>query len=296
MNFTSDSNLFPVFSFKFGHIDQDAIETLDIKPLWYYAEAKSEAKGGWLINETFYKHLRSSYSEEHIATGNFPMGEDSAADNNSSRFVILGVLSDFHYASFHSEIGNFAFYIPEPDERRNRFVLVRIKQSDGNELLNAIDDKIAAFYPGQPVNYSFLDEQLNNEYASEQLLLRLINAFSILAILIASMGLMGLSIFMTERRTKEIGVRKVNGASVYEIVKMLNIVFIKWVVLAFIIATPFTFYFAQQWLQNFAYRTQLSWWIFILAGLITLFIVIIAVSWQTFKVARRNPIDALRYE
>ena len=296
MNFTSDSNLFPVFPFKFGHIDQDAIETLDIKPLWYYAEAKSEAKGGWLINETFYKHLRSSYSEEQIATGNFPMGEDAAADNNSSRFVILGVLSDFHYASFHSEIGNFAFFIPEPDERRNRFVLVRIKQSEGNELLNAIEAKIAAFYPGQPLNYSFLDEELNREYASEQLLMRLINTFSILAILIASMGLMGLSIFMTERRTKEIGIRKVNGSSVYEIVKMLNIVFVKWVVLAFIIATPLTYYFAQEWLQNFAYRTQLSWWIFILAGVIALFIVIIAVSWQTIKVARRNPVEALRYE
>jgi putative ABC transport system permease protein len=110
------------------------------------------------------------------------------------------------------------------------------------------------------------------------------------------MGLMGLSIFMTEKRTKEIGIRKVNGASVYEIVQMLNLVFIKWVLLAFIIATPFTYYFTERWLQNFAYSTQASWWIFILAGLITIFIVIIAVSWQTFKVARRNPIEALRYE
>jgi putative ABC transport system permease protein len=141
-----------------------------------------------------------------------------------------------------------------------------------------------------------LDDELNKEYASEQLLMKLINTFSVLAILIAIMGLMGLSIFMTEKRTKEIGIRKVNGASVYEIVQMLNLVFIKWVVLAFVIATPFTYYFAQRWLQNFAYSTQASWWLLILAGVITLFIVIIAVSWQTFKVARRNPIKALRYE
>jgi len=126
--------------------------------------------------------------------------------------------------------------------------------------------------------------------------MRLINAFSILAILIASMGLMGLSIFMTEKRTKEIGIRKVNGSSVYEIVIMLNIVFIKWVFLAFVIATPITYYVTQQWLQNFAYRTPVSWWIFILAGVIALFIVLITVSWQSFKVARRNPVEALRYE
>jgi putative ABC transport system permease protein len=293
MNFTSGNHVFP---FKFGHIDQDALETLNIKPLWYYAEAESEATGGWLINETFYNHLRSIYSEEQIASGDFPTSEEGSADNNLTNFKILGVINDFHYASLHSEIANFAFFIPDADTRVIRFVLARIRQNESGKVIGLIEDKLAEMYPGQPVNYSFLDDELSKEYASEQLLMRLINTFSILAILIAIMGLMGLSIFMTEKRTKEIGIRKVNGASVYEIVQMLNLVFIKWVVLAFIIATPFTYYFTQGWLQNFAYSTQASWWIFILAGLITIFIVIIAVSWQTFKVARRNPIEALRYE
>lgn len=293
MNFTSGNHAFP---FKFGHIDHDAIETLGLKPLQYYDKSESEAKGGWLINETFYNHLRSVYSDEHIASGDFPTSEDEQADNNLIDFKIIGVIKDFHYASLHSEIENFAFFIPDAGSRVIRFVLARIRQNESGEVIPDIEKMLSAFYPGQPVNYSFLDEELYREYASEQLLMRLINAFSILSILIASMGLMGLSIFITEKRTKEIGIRKVNGASVYEIVKMLNIVFIKWVVLAFIIATPFSYYFSQGWLQNFAYSTKPSWWIFFLAGAITLFIVIITVSWQTIKVARRNPIEALRYE
>jgi putative ABC transport system permease protein len=293
MTLSTQDNAFP---FKFGHIDQNAIETLNIKVLKYFTGAKGEAMDGWLINETFYEHLKNIYTEDQIATGNFPSDENRADDNNLIDFKILGVMRDFHYASLHSEIENFAFFIPGHDSRVIRFVLARIQQNKSKQLIGAIEHKLSEIYPGQPINYSFLDEQLNRQYASEQLLMRLINAFSILAILIASMGLMGLSIFMTERRTKEIGIRKVNGSSVSEIVKLLNFIFIKWVGLAFIIATPIAYYASQQWLQNFAYRTTLSWWIFILAGLIALFIVMLTVSWQTYKVARRNPVEALRYE
>jgi len=219
MNFSSGDHAFP---FKFGHIDQTAIETLNIKPMRYFTEAEGEAKDGWLINETFYEHLKSTYTEDQIATGNFPSENNDAADNNSTEFKILGVMRDFHYASLHSEIENFAFFIPGPDARVIRFVLARIQQNKSRQVIETIEHKLSEIYPGQPINYSFLDEQLNREYASEQLLMRLINTFSILAILIASLGLTGLSIFMTEKRTKEIGIRKVNGSSVSEIVQMLN--------------------------------------------------------------------------
>ena len=293
MNFSIGNNTFP---FKFGHIDQNTMETLGIKPLIYFSEAKNEAIDGWYINETFYKHLRNTFSDEQIAMGNFPSDDNEAVDINLTEFVILGVISDFHYASLHSEIENFAFFIPGPDARYNRFALVRIKQNNISEVIADIENKLLEIYPGKPINYSFLDEQLNREYASEQLLIRLINAFSVLAIFIASMGLMGLSIFMIEKRTKEIGIRKVNGASVYDIVKMINIVFIKWLFLAFVIAIPVSYYAMQLWLQNFAYRTQISLWIFILAGGIALIIVLITVSWFTYRAARRNPIEALRYE
>lgn len=293
MNLSTQDNAFP---FKFGHIQQDAIETLNIKVLRYFNEAENEATDGWLINKTFYERLKNTYSEDQIVSGTIPADERAETDNGTIEFNILGVINDFHYASLHTGIDNFAFYVPGPEERTIRFVLARIHQNKSKEVIESIENKLAEIYPGQPVNYSFLDEQLNQSYASEQLLMRLINAFSILAILIASMGLMGLSIFMCEKRTKEIGIRKVNGSSVSEIVQMLNLVFIKWLLLAFVIATPIAWYASQQWLQNFAYQTPISWWIFLLAGVFALIIVLLTVSWQSFKVASRNPVEALRYE
>jgi putative ABC transport system permease protein len=117
-----------------------------------------------------------------------------------------------------------------------------------------------------------------------------------IAILIACMGLFGLAAFFSEKRTKEIGIRKVNGATIAEMMTMLNTKFIKWVFIAFLIATPIAFYAMHKWLQSFAYKTKLSWWIFALAGIIALIIAIITVSFQSWKAATKNPVDALRYE
>lgn len=293
MNFTSGGYTFP---FKLGFIDTDAIETLNIGIVEYFDNTGHDATDGWLINTTFYNQLRERFSHEQIATGNFPVDESQAEGEEATQFVVLGVMKNFHYASLHSEIESFAFFIPRPEDRYNRFMLVRIQQSKSREAIHAIEKKMAEIYPGQPFNYSFLQTELNQEYASEKTLLKLINIFSVLAILIAGMGLVGLSIFMTEKRTKEIGIRKVNGASVHEIMQMLNLVFIRWVGIAFIIATPVSWFVAENWLQNFAYKTSLSWWIFGLSGGITLVIVLVAVSWLTYRVARRNPVEALRYE
>ncbi|MCF8235593.1 MAG: hypothetical protein K9H15_03245 [Bacteroidales bacterium] len=293
MNFTSGGYTFP---FKFGFLDTDATETLNTGIVEYFAASGRDATDGWLINSTFYNQLRERFTHEQIATGDFPVDESQAEGEGITHFVVLGVMKDFHYASLHSEIENFAFFIPRPEDRFNRFMLVRIQQSKSREVISIIEKKMAEIYPGQPFSYSFLQTELNQEYASEKTLLQLINIFSVLAILIAGMGLVGLSIFMTEKRTKEIGIRKVNGASVHEIMQMLNLVFIRWVGIAFIVATPVSWYVAEIWLHNFAYKTRLSWWIFVLSGIITLCIVVITVSWQTFKVARRNPVEALRYE
>jgi putative ABC transport system permease protein len=120
--------------------------------------------------------------------------------------------------------------------------------------------------------------------------------FALLAIIVACLGLFGLAEFITKARIKEIGVRKVNGAKVSELMLMLNSDFIKWVAISFFIATPIAFYAMTKWLENFAYKTTISWWIFALAGCITLTIALLTVSWQTFRAARRNPVEALRYE
>jgi putative ABC transport system permease protein len=120
--------------------------------------------------------------------------------------------------------------------------------------------------------------------------------FAIIAILLASMGLLGMASFIMTSRTKEIGIRKVNGATISEIMRMLNISFVKWMAIAFVIATPIAYYGMNKWLESFAYKTELSWWIFVLAGIISLVIVLITVSGLTYRAARRNPIEALRYE
>lgn len=293
MNLTDEEGTIP---FKFGFLDQNAIETLNIKPVKYFSDLKEKASDGWMINESFYNHIRSKYTEEQIADGMLPLGMSETDKSNNIRFVMLGVMRDFHYASLHSKIDNFAFYIPTPKTRHYRYVLARFDQHKVKDVIATIKNQMAEIYPDQPVIYSFLDDKLANQYASEQMLLKLINAFSILAIIVASLGLMGLSIFVTEKRTKEIGIRKVNGSKVSEIVLLLCKDFIKWVTIAFVLAIPITYYISQQWLQNFAYKTALSWWIFALAGLFAMMIALITVSWQTFRAARKNPIEALRYE
>jgi len=293
MNFTTGENSFP---FKFGFIDKYAIKTLNINPLFYTTGLKENATDGWIINLTFYNKLKAVYSDEQIVKGNFSDNSNTSDENDLVEFKIIGVVDDFHYASLHSEIENFAFFVRGPREHYNRYVLVRFEQNKTKETIAAINKKMEEIYPGQPIVYSFLDEQVKSKYASEQLLLKLINVFSILAIIVACLGLMGLSIFITEKRTKEIGIRKVNGAKEIEILIMLNKDIIKWVTLAFIIATPITCYFSQKWLQSFAFRTTISWWIFILSGLLAIAIAITTVSWQTFKASRSNPVESLRYE
>ena len=292
MNFTNQGSS---FLFQFGFIDKFTTRTLNIDPVIYFNEKKADATNGWLINETFYNQLRKSYSEEQIANSNFPTDENTEKDNSRSEFIILGVIKDFHYASLHNPIENFAFYV-RPDDINNRFVLVRFNPIHINIVIEAIESKISELYPGQLANISFIDEQINSQYASEQTLMRLINSFSLVAFLISILGLTGLTLYFNEQRTKEIGIRKVNGARITEILILLNQKYIKWVTIAFIIATPIAWYFMQKWLENFAYKTELSWWIFALAGMLALGIALLTVSWQSWRAATRNPVESLRYE
>jgi putative ABC transport system permease protein len=125
---------------------------------------------------------------------------------------------------------------------------------------------------------------------------QLMGFFAILAILLASMGLFGIVSFMMANRTKEIGIRKVNGATVFEVVKLLNLGFLKWLLASLVLAIPIAYYGMNSWLTHFAYKTALSWWIFLLAGALSFIIVLLTVSGQTFKAASRNPIEALKYE
>jgi putative ABC transport system permease protein len=133
-------------------------------------------------------------------------------------------------------------------------------------------------------------------YRSEEYFARNISLFAILAVVISCIGILGLAIFSSERRTKEIGIRKINGARTSEILVLLNSNFIILVIIAFVIATPVAWYVMHKWIQNFAYRTELSWWIFGVAGFLALAIALLTVSFQSWRAATRNPVEALRYE
>jgi len=181
---------------------------------------------------------------------------------------------------------------------RNRPTTINIRfisngVGPGMDNINSIWQEML---PGYPLKYQFYDEWFDSMYRSEEYFARTISLFALLAIVISCIGILGLAIFSSERRTKEIGVRKINGSKISEILVLLNRDFIILVLVAYLIAVPIAWYGMDRWLENFAYRTELSWWIFILAGLMALVIAMVTVSWQSWRAATRNPVESLRYE
>jgi putative ABC transport system permease protein len=151
-------------------------------------------------------------------------------------------------------------------------------------------------FPGQAFHYTFLSDRIAGYYKSDYKALNLFFLFASITVFLCILGILGLSLSMNENRTKEIGLRKVNGATISEVMVLLNKNFIYWVAIAFVIACPIAFYAMNKWLQNFAYKTELSWWIFVASGIIALVIASLTVSWQSWRAATRNPVEALRYE
>ena len=152
------------------------------------------------------------------------------------------------------------------------------------------------YNPDIPFEYHFLDEAYDQLYKTEKTASKIISIGMIVALFLAFMGLYAISHYATERRIKEIGIRKVNGARISEVLIMLNRDFIVWILISLVVATPLTWFILKKWLENFAYKTSLSWWIFALAGGLALGISMITVSWQSWRAATRNPVESLRYE
>jgi putative ABC transport system permease protein len=163
-------------------------------------------------------------------------------------------------------------------------------------LLPELEKIWTAHYPGNPFDYFFLDDFYNEQYRADERFSGLFLASSILAIIIACLGLSGLSAYAIIRRTKEVGIRKTNGARILQVMILLNKDFVKWVGIAFVIAVPVAWFIMNKWLENYAYRIELSWLIFAIAGITALVIALLTVSWQSWKAAVRNPVEALRYE
>ena len=219
-----------------------------------------------------------------------PIGE-LLTTSQGLKLKIIGVVKDFHFQSLHTKIEPLMMHLDN-----GFFCFVRIKSGDITSTVESIKKTFKSYNLAYPLDFKFLDEDYNKLYQTEERMGKIFGYFSFLTIIISCLGLIGLSLFMSEQRTKEIGIRKVNGARISEVMVMLNNDFVKWVAIAFSIATPIAWYVMYRWLENFAYKTELSWWIFAFAGLLTLGIALLTVSWQSWNAATRNPIEALRYE
>jgi putative ABC transport system permease protein len=206
---------------------------------------------------------------------------------------VIGVIKDFNFQSLHQQIVPMALCIfPEI----YNYMLIRIKKEDVPGSIRFLEDKWKEVYPGRNFEYSFFDKDFDKLYKSEIVFGRIINFITSLALIVACLGLLGLVHFSTERRSKEIGIRKVAGASVMNILILITKDFIKWIIIANIIAVPVVYYIMNKWLQDFAYRINIDWLTFVLAGITTLVIALAAISFRSVKAARLNPVDSLKYE
>ena len=207
-------------------------------------------------------------------------------------YTIVGVVKNFNFESLHQSIGPLAFFLGNSTGMAS----FKIKAANIPVLLKSIEATWKSMGSGMPFHYRFLDDSFNEMYDNERRVGKIAISFSFLAILIACLGLFGLATFIAEQRTKEIGIRKVLGASVNGIVQLLSKDFVRLVIIAFIIATPLAWYIMNKWLQDFSYRVNIGWWVFALAGVIALFIALFTVSFQAIKAALTNPVKNLRTE
>ncbi len=206
---------------------------------------------------------------------------------------VIGVIKDFHYKSLRHQIKPMALCI-FPGSFQH--LIVRVKPENISNSIRFMENQWEKVFPNQVFEYNFFDEDFDKLYKTEIRLGNIFNFITALALFVACLGLFGLVHFSTERRTKEIGIRKVAGATILNIVALLTQNFIKWVLIANLIAFPIAYYAMNKWLQDYAYKIEISWWIFVLAGGIVLLIALATVSYQAIKAAMANPVEALKYE
>ena len=214
--------------------------------------------------------------------------------------MVIGVVNNFHYSGLQREIrplviglcpGKGMDYFNTPG-----FLTMTVNTAKLNNTVNLIRDKWQTFHPDVPFQYYFIDSIFDAFYRSENRTRKIFSIFTFLGLFIACLGLFGLASFTAEQRTKEIGIRKILGASISGIITTLSKEFLKWIVISYIIALPAGYFIMNQWLQNFAYRISPGIWLFFLAGVAALVIALITVSYQAVKAATANPIDSLKYE
>ncbi len=281
----NESNM---FNMQIWDIDYDYITTLDMHILEgrNFSPDYGTDSTGILINEAAAKLI--GYSD--------PVGRTIYMPNDLSSpptaYTVVGVVEDFHFESLRQHIGPLSMRLGN----NKRATAFKVDANDVHALVSSIETQWKSMAPGMPFSYQFLDESFESMYRAEQRVGKVALSFSILAIIIAALGLFGLTTYMVEQRTKELGIRKVLGASISGIVALLSRDFIRLVLLAILIASPIAWWVMNRWLEDFAYRIEIQWWMFAVAGLAAVVIALLTVSWQAVRAAVANPVDSLRDE
>ena len=270
-------------------VDENYIPALDIKLLQgrNFSPQFPTDSTGIIINEAAAKFMATKDLLEKKLY--------EIKDINTKALIeyhVIGVIKNFNFSSLRDVVTPLALLFKKDIGN----ISVRISSSKIAAVITQIESKWKALVPGRPFEYSFMDEQFNNLYATEQRTGQIFIAFALLAIIIACLGLFGLVTYAAEQRTKEIGIRKVLGADVINIVEMISKDFLKLVLIAVVVASPLAWWAMNKWLQDFAYRINISWWVFLVAGVLALLIALLTVSFQAIKAAVVNPVKSLRTE
>jgi len=252
----------------------------------FQKEMKTDFMGAFLINEAAVKAFGWNRPEDAL-------GKRLLTGHGGRTNPIIGVTKNFHYRGLQSEVEPLVMeFLPWSF----RYITLSIDITDLNNTLAFVGSQWKALWPGHPVEHFFLDTDFDRQYRADEQIGNVFGIFTFLGLFIACLGLLGLASFTAESRTKEIGIRKVLGASVGGIVLMLSKQFTKWILLANCIAWPVAYYFMDRWLKNFAFRIDIGIWTFMLSGVLVLLIALLTVSYQSVKAAVANPVDSLRYE
>ncbi|HUZ58539.1 MAG TPA: ABC transporter permease [Hanamia sp.] len=267
------------------HVDYDYLKTLGISIIKgrNFSRDFSTDSSAVVINQAMVRELGWSNTN--------PIGK-TIVRSGQKQFKVLGVVADFNYASAKQEVAPLMMMLGN----NSGGLVIKINTSDVKGFLADLKKQWDSFNPEGPLDYTFLDDNFAKLYASEIRTQKIFSAFAIIAIIIASLGLFGLSAFIIEQRTKEIGIRKVLGASVENVLLLVSKDFLMLVGIAFLISVPVTWWAMHNWLQDFAYRINIHWWVFALAGIVAILISVLTISFQAIKAAVANPIDSLRME
>ncbi|HEX6180730.1 MAG TPA: ABC transporter permease [Chitinophagaceae bacterium] len=278
----------------FLNVDYDFLQTMNVnfKAGRNFSKQFGRDSVAIVLSETAVKELGL---KEPVVGSQIVWGEQ---DTTIYYADVIGVVKDFHFSSFREPIKPFGFVLDaqRPDNSRLNTMFIKLAPADIDEVIPKVQAAWAKIMPEQPLEYTFQDEQLDLLHRREMKFESLFSYLTGLAIIIACLGLFGLSSFMAEQRTKEIGIRKVLGASVQGLVTLLSKDFVKLILVAIAVASGIAWYFMNNWLQDFVYRVTIDWWVFVLGGIVALLIALLTVSFHAIKTAITNPVKSLRNE